>query len=43
VLRKLDSGKLDIRLCEGRLDPAATIAVSLSWLAQTRARKPKKD
>jgi hypothetical protein len=43
VLRKLDSGKLDVRLHEGRLDPAATVAVSLSWLAQTRARKPKKD
>jgi hypothetical protein len=43
VLRKLDAGKLEIRLHEGRLDPSATIAVSLSWLAQTRARKPKKD
>ncbi|MCX5793913.1 MAG: hypothetical protein NTY77_00265 [Elusimicrobia bacterium] len=43
VLRKLDAGKLDVRLHEGRLDPPATTAVSLSWLAQSRARKPKKD
>ena len=43
ALRKLDAGKLDVRLHEGRLDPAATTAVSLSWLAQSRARKPKKD
>jgi len=43
VLRKLDAGKLDVRLHEGRLDPAATTAVSLSWMAQARARKPKKD
>jgi hypothetical protein len=43
VLRKLDAGKIDVRLHEGRLDPAATTAVSLSWLAQTRARGKKKE
>ena len=43
ALRKLDAGKIEVRLHEGRLDPPATAAVSLSWLAQSRARKPKKD
>ncbi len=43
VLRKLDAGKIDVRQHEGRLDPAATAAASLSWLAQARARTPKKD
>ncbi|MDD5628816.1 MAG: hypothetical protein PHU21_07120 [Elusimicrobia bacterium] len=43
VLRKLDAGKIEVRLHEGRLDPPATSAVSLGWLAQSRARKPKKD
>jgi hypothetical protein len=43
ALRKLDAGKIEVRLHEGRLDPPATTAVSLSWLAQSRARKPKKD
>jgi len=44
VLRKLDGAKLEVRLHEGRLDPAPAAAVSLSWLAQSRARgKPKKE
>ncbi|MFA6003585.1 MAG: hypothetical protein WC881_05905 [Elusimicrobiota bacterium] len=43
VLRKLDGPKLDLRLHEGRIDPAPSAAVSLSWLAQSRSRKPKKD
>ena len=43
ALRKLDAGKIDVRLHEGRLDPAATIAVSLSWLAPSRSRGKKKE
>ena len=43
VLRKLDGSKLDLRLHEGRLDPSPTVAVSLSWLAQSRTKGKKKD
>ncbi|HAM35806.1 MAG TPA: hypothetical protein DEB40_13325 [Elusimicrobia bacterium] len=43
VVRKLDGSKLEIRLHEGRLDPAPSGAVSLSWVAQSKSRgKPKK-
>ncbi len=43
VLRKLDGAKIEVLLRDGRLEPAPATAVSLSWLAQSRARKPKKD
>jgi len=43
VLHKLDGAKIEVLLRDGRLEPAPATAVSLSWLAQSRARKPKKD
>jgi hypothetical protein len=42
VLRRLDSSKIDVRLQDGRLDPSASIAVSLSWLVQSKSRTKKK-
>lgn len=41
VVRKLDGGKLGVSLADGRLAPAATLAVSLSWLAKSKAKGRK--
>ncbi|MBI4371167.1 MAG: hypothetical protein HY552_02600 [Elusimicrobia bacterium] len=41
VLRKLDGAKLGVGLREGRLSPAASLAVSLSWLAKSKAKSRK--
>lgn len=38
ALRKLDGAKLGVALAEGRLTPAASLAVSLSWLAKSKAK-----
>lgn len=38
VLRKLDGAKLGVRLQDARLIPEASLAVSLSWLAKSKAR-----
>ncbi|MDD5657040.1 MAG: hypothetical protein PHF00_07285 [Elusimicrobia bacterium] len=43
VLRKLDGAKIDVRLREGRLEPEASAAVSLSWLAQTKSKGKKRS
>ena len=43
ALRKLDGAKIELSLRDGRLDPAASIAVSVSWLAQARSRGKKKE
>ncbi|MCR4296867.1 MAG: hypothetical protein NUW21_15145 [Elusimicrobia bacterium] len=42
VLRKLDAGaKLGVTLAEGRLAPPASLAVSQSWLAKSKAKGRK--
>lgn len=41
VIRKLDGAKLGVSLDAGRLHPAASIAVSLSWLAKSKAKGRK--
>lgn len=41
AVRKLDGAKLGVRLNEGRLAPAASLAVSLSWLAKSKAKGRK--
>jgi hypothetical protein len=42
ALRKLDAGaKLGIVLAEGRLTPSASLAVSQSWLAKSKAKGRK--
>lgn len=38
VLRKLDGAKLGVTALEGRLFPSASVAVSLSWLAKSKAK-----
>ena len=38
VLRKLDGAKLGVTSLEGRLSPSASVAVSLSWLAKSKAK-----
>ncbi|MEK7382010.1 MAG: hypothetical protein AAB262_01840, partial [Elusimicrobiota bacterium] len=38
VLRKLDGAKLGVTAREGRLAPSASVAVSLSWLAKSKAK-----
>ena len=40
ALRKLDGGaKLGVTLAEGRLSPSASLAVSQSWLAKSKAKR----
>lgn len=41
AVRKLDGAKLGVSLHEGRLAPAASHAVSLSWLAKSKAKGRK--
>jgi len=42
ALRKLDAGaKLGVSLAEGRLAPSASLAVSQSWLAKSKAKGRK--
>ncbi len=41
VVRKLDGPKLGVAFADGRLNPAATLAVSLSWLAKSKAKGRK--
>ena len=41
VVRKLDGGKLGVAIQDGRLHPSASIAVSLSWLAKSKAKGRK--
>ena len=41
VVRKLDGGKLGMAVVGGVLSPAASIAVSLSWLAKSKAKGRK--
>jgi hypothetical protein len=41
AVRKLDGAKLGVGLAEGRLAPAASLAVSLSWLAKSKAKGRK--
>jgi hypothetical protein len=41
AVRKLDGAKLGVSLNEGRLAPAASLAVSLSWLAKSKAKGRK--
>ena len=41
AVRKLDGAKLGVSLNEGRLTPAASLAVSLSWLAKSKAKGRK--
>ncbi len=43
ALFKLDAAKIEVRLQDGRLDPAASAVVSLSWLAQVKTRSKKKE
>ena len=44
ALRKLEGSKLDMSFREGRIEPPPSVAVSASWLAQSKARgKSKKD
>ena len=43
VLAKLDGAKIEVRLQDGRLDPAASAVASLSWLAQAKARGKKRE
>jgi len=38
VLRKLDGAKLGVTFQEGLLSPTASVAVSLSWLAKSKAK-----
>lgn len=41
ALRKLDGAKLGVSLDGGRLAPAASLCVSLSWLAKSKAKGRK--
>ena len=41
VVRKLDGAKLGVGLDNGTLTPAASLAVSLSWLAKSKAKGRK--
>ncbi len=41
VIKKLDGGKIGVGILNGRLSPAASTAVSLSWLAKSKAKKGK--
>jgi hypothetical protein len=41
VVRKLDGTKLGVGVGDGRLTPAASLAVSLSWLAKSKAKGRK--
>jgi hypothetical protein len=41
VVRKLDGAKLGVSLNGGKLSPLASIAVSLSWLAKSKAKGRK--
>ncbi|HXT00980.1 MAG TPA: hypothetical protein VN915_09920 [Elusimicrobiota bacterium] len=41
VVRKLDGAKLGVSLQDGRLSPKACLAVSLSWLAKSKAKGRK--
>ena len=41
ALRKVDGAKLGIRVEDGRLLPPASVAVSLSWLAKSKAKGRK--
>src|SRR5256885_9560403 len=41
VVRKLDGAKLGVALQDGRLSPKACLAVSLSWLAKSKAKGRK--
>lgn len=38
VLRKLEGSKIGVRLAQGRLAPAASLASSLSWLSKSKAK-----
>lgn len=42
VLNKLSGDKIGLSLKEGRLDPPASRAVSLSWLVKSRSKKTAK-
>lgn len=42
VLAKLSGAKIGVTLTEGRLEPPATCAVSISWLAKSRSKKTAK-
>lgn len=41
VIRKLDGGKLGVAFADSKLAPTATLAVSLSWLAKSKAKGRK--
>jgi hypothetical protein len=41
VVRKLDGGKLGVGIDGGKLTPAASLAVSLAWLAKSKAKGRK--
>jgi hypothetical protein len=40
-VRKLDGAKLGVAVDGGRLVPAARLAVSLSWIAKSKAKGRK--
>lgn len=41
AVRKLDGSKIGVQAADGRLSPSASTAVSLSWLAKSKAKKGK--
>lgn len=41
VIRKLEGSKIGVELDGDCLKPGATLAVSLSWLSKSKAKKPK--
>lgn len=41
AVKKLDGAKIGVSAAEGRLSPEASAAVSLSWLAKSKAKKGK--
>ena len=41
VVRKLDGAKLGVAVADGKLTPSACLAVSLSWLAKSKAKGRK--
>lgn len=41
VIRKLEGSKIGVELDGDALKPGATLAVSLSWLSKSKAKKPK--
>ncbi len=41
AIRKLDGGKLGVALADAKLAPAASLVVSLSWLAKSKAKGRK--